>query len=247
MYTSINNQNIYFQKVGQGKDLILLHGWGLDASSFWPVVDLLKDQFTLWILDLPGHGRSDIPKSAFTITDYKNTVMKFIKELKIQKPIILGHSFGGRVTIKLASENPKILDKIILEDSAGISQKSGIQNELLKVLARGVKHLIPNIFNLKELLRLKLYKTLKSDYLDTGLLKETFKKSINEDLTEDLKKISTEALIIWGENDQTTPLEDGKRMYQLIKNSKLVILEGVGHAPHISDPERFALYVKDFV
>lgn len=247
MYTTIANQQIYFQKVGKGKDLILLHGWGLDSSSFWPDVDLLKDTFTLWLLDLPGHGRSDVPPSTFTITNYKNIIEQFIEEQKISKPIVLGHSFGGRIAIKLASENPKLLEKIILEDSAGISTKLGIKNIFFQIIAKLVKYLIPDIFNLKELLRVKVYKILKSDYKDIGALKETFKESIREDLTEDLKKIPIEVLIIWGEKDKTTPLKDGKRMYQLIKNSKLVVMEEMGHAPHITDPERFAKYVSDFI
>lgn len=246
MYTKIGDLNIYYQKAGYGKDLIMLHGWGLDSSSFWPDVDLLKDTFTLWLLDLPGHGRSDTPSKTFTITDYKNIIEQFIKRQKIKKPAVLGHSFGGRIAIKLASASPQLLEKIILEDSAGISAKSGVKNTLFQIIAKLVKYLIPNIFNLKELLKIKVYKILKSDYKDTGALKETFKKSIREDLTEDLKKIPLEALIIWGEKDKTTPLKDGKSMYQLIKNSKLLVMEETGHASHITDPERFSYYVKDF-
>lgn len=245
MYTTINNQKIYFQKVGEGKDLILLHGWGVDVSSFWPSVEVLKDHFTLWLIDLPGMGRSDPPKKDWAILDYAKLVEEFILEQKIKKPILLGHSFGGRITIKLAAKSPHILGKIILEDSAGLSRNKGIKNSLLKIITKITKYLIPNIFNIRELIRIKIYQALKSDY-QHGALRETFLKTIQEDLSNDCKKIALDTLIIWGEKDQSTPLKDGKRMYQLIKNSKLAILEGVGHTPHIKDPERFSYYVKDF-
>jgi len=245
MYTTIKNQQVYFQKVGLGKDLVLLHGWGTDVSSFWPSIEVLKNHFTIWLIDLPGMGRSQPPKKSWTISDYARLVEEFILQQKIKKPILLGHSFGGRITIKLASLNPKILGKIILEDSAGLSRKKGIKNTLLKIFTKITKYLIPDIFNLRERVKIRIYQILKSDY-KRGALRETFLKTIQEDLSSDCQKISLDTLIIWGEEDQSTPLKDGKRMYQLIKNSKLAILEGVGHTPHIKDPERFSYYVKDF-
>lgn len=247
MYIKINQQNIYFQKIGKGKDLIMLHGWGLDVSTFWPVADLLKNHFTVWLLDLPGHGRSDLPKRAFGVADFARLVEDFIKINNIKKPVLLGHSFGGRVIIKMASsKHAKILDKIILEDSAGISQRNKLKNTFFLILAKLAKYGLPNFFNFKNFIRVKIYKSLESDYKDIGYLKETFKLSITEDLTEGLKKINLPALILWGEKDRSTPLRDGLKMYQLIKNSRLVVLEGVGHAPHIKTPELFTCYIKDF-
>ena len=78
-------------------------------------------------------------------------------------------------------------------------------------------------------------------------MKNIFLNTIKEDLTKELPKIKTETLLIWGERDRAVPLKNGKKMYQLIKNSKLVILEDTGHFPHIKWPERFVYYVKDFI
>lgn len=249
MYTSINNQNIYYQKIGKGKNLILLHGWKQDVSSFWGIVDLLKDQFAVWLIDLPGFGRSDNPKTAFSVSDYAEVIKGFINRLNIKKPTLLGHSVGGRIAIKLAAKNPLLLHRLILEDSAGIRPKRDIPKFIFYVIAKIFKFLVPNIFNLKEKIRIKFYKSLESDYLTAGKLKETFTKVLNEDLTDDLPKIKTNTLIIWGEKDPTleASLKSGKRMYQLIENSKMAIIENVGHFPHLENPERFAYYVKDFV
>lgn len=247
MYCEIEGQNIYFLKVGKGKDLILIHGWGTDVSNFWPIVDLLKENFTLWLLDLPGFGRSDLPKKQFTISDFAKTIAGFIKKNNIKKPTVFGHSYGGKVAIKLASLYPNLIDKLILEDSSGIKPKKGIFQILVFPIAKIASLLLPNIGNYKTRLRAKLYKKLESDYKDAGNMKDIFVNTLKEDLTADLEKIQTETLLIWGENDRAVPLKYGKRMSQLIRNSKLVTLEDVGHFPHIKWPERVAYYVEDFI
>lgn len=249
MYIQINQQNIYYQKVGKGKNLIMLHGWKQDVSSFWGVSDLLKDQFTVWLIDLPGFGRSDNPRKAFSVSDYAEIIKGFVNKLGINKPSVLGHSVGGRIAIKLAAKYPDILHKLILEDSAGIRPKRDIPKFIFYSLAKIFKYLIPDIFNLKEKVRVKFYKGLESDYLTAGPLQETFIRVLNEDLTSDLPGIKTETLIIWGEKDPTleASLNNGKKMYQLIEKSKIIILENVGHFPHLENPERFCHYVKDFV
>lgn len=247
MYCEIEEQNIYFQKVGKGKDLILIHGWGTDVSTFWPIVDFLKDKFTLWLLDLPGFGRSDLPKKQFNISDFANIIAGFIKNNNIKNPVVFGHSYGGKISIKLASLYPNLIDKLILEDSSGIKPKKSIFQILVFPIAKIARLLLPNIGNYKTRLRAKLYERLESDYADAGNMKSIFLNTLNENLTADLEKIQTETLLIWGEEDLAVPLNYGKKMYQLIRNSKLVTLEDVGHFPHIKWPERVAYFVKDFV
>lgn len=249
MYIEVNNQNIYYQKIGKGKNLILLHGWKQDVSSFWGVSEILKEKYTIWLIDLPGFGRSENPKSAFSVSDYAEIIKGFIEKSNIENPSLLGHSVGGRIGIKLASQYPNLLNKLILEDSAGIRPKRDVPKFIFYILAKIFKYLIPNIFNIQEKIRTKFYKTLESDYLTAGDLKETFTKVLNEDLTPDLLKIKNETLLIWGEKDPTleSSLANGKKMYQLIEKSKLAIIENVGHFPHLENPERFAYYVKDFI
>lgn len=247
MYSTINGQNLYFQKVGKGRDLILIHGWGADVSTFWPMIDFLKDNFTLWLIDLPGFGRSDLPKKQFTISDFAETIARFIKNNHIKKPMVLGHSYGGKVAIKLASLYPNSIDKLILEGSSGIKSQKTLFQILIFPVAKIAHFLLPDIFNTRSKIRNKLYKKLESDYKDAGNMKDIFLNTLKEDLTEDLSKITAETLLIWGERDRAVPLRYGKKMYQLIKNSKLVVLEDIGHFPHTKDPERMAYYVKDFV
>lgn len=247
MYSEVIGQNIYYQKVGKGKDLILIHGWGADVSTFWPIVDSLKEDFTLWLLDLPGFGRSDLPKKVFTISDFAKIIAEFLKKNKIEKPAIFGHSYGGKVAIRLTSLHPNLINKLILEGSSGIIPDKSFLQILIFPLAKIAHYLLPNLWNTRTKLQNKLYKKLQSDYLDAGWMKDIFLNTLKEDISADLSKIPTSTLLIWGENDREVPLKYGKRMYQLIRNSKLEVLEGIGHFPHIKWPERVAYFVRDFV
>lgn len=247
MYCRISEQNIYYQKTGSGKDLLMIHGWGTDVSTFWPVVDFLKDNFTLWLIDLPGFGKSDLPQKTFTISDFAKIIAEFIKINKIKKPAVFGHSYGGKVTIKLAKDYPFLIDKLILEGASGIKPFKNMLQVLIFPLVKLAGLFLPDIGNYRERIRIKLYKKLESDYKDAGKMKDIFLNTLKEDLTEDLKKISADTLLIWGERDRAVPLKYGRKMYRLIKNSRLVVLEDRGHFPHIKDPQRVAYYVKDFI
>lgn len=246
MFYKFKDLQIYYQIAGSGKDLILLHGWGQDVSTWWGLVDLLKDDFKLWLIDLPGFGRSDNPANPWTVGDYAEVVAEFIKNNKIKKPILLGHSLGGNISIKLASKYPNLISNLILEDSSGIRPKGGIKKTSIFILAKIFHYLVPNIFNLKDKLRTKLYLALEADYINAGNLKGTLVNILNEDLVNKLPGITSETLIIWGENDRSVKLKYGKMMYQLIKNSSLEVIEGVGHFPHLENQKLFTYYVKDF-
>jgi pimeloyl-ACP methyl ester carboxylesterase len=248
MYIKINDNNIYYQKVGRrGKDLILLHGWGQDVSTWWVVLDKLKDDFTLWLIDLPGFGRSDLPKKDLMVQDYADTIQVFITKLKIKKPHLLGHSHGGRISLKVAAYQGHLIDKLILEDSAGIKPKKGLKQLLAYPLAKIFKNLTPNWFHFKDRLKTMLYRYLESDFLEAGPLRGTLDQVVNEDLTLDIKKINNETLLIWGEKDRAVPLSDGKRIYRLIEPSRIEVIDEVGHFPHLENPDRFIYWVRNFL
>ena len=248
MYITVNNQQIYYQKIGKGKDLVMLHGWANDVSSFWNVAQELKEDFTVWLIDLPGFGRSEMPQSPFSVSDYAETIFQFLKEQKINKPVILGHSHGGRTTIKLVAQHPELAEKIILLDSAGIKPKRDGFKFLVYIAAKVFNTIFPEIWGIKKLIRHYFYKNIKSDYINAGKLKETLKKTLNEDLSADIKKIENEALLIWGENDKNveSDLTVARKMYRWILKSRLEIIEGAGHHPHIDNPKMFVYWIKDF-
>lgn len=247
MYVNINNQEIYYQKLGSGPDLIMLHGWKQDVSTFHSVSETLKEHFTLWLIDLPGFGRSENPKTDFKVEDFAQIISGFIKENKLEKPSLLGHSVGGNIAIKFASENGELIDKLVLESSSGIRPKKTLSRKILYLLTKAFKYLIPNVFNIKEKIRHALYWKLESDYLNPGGLKNTLVNILNEDLTRDLPKIKNKTLLIWGAADTQVKVKYAKLMYKKIPSSKLEILENTGHFPHTENPSKFLYYTIDFL
>ncbi len=247
MYITLKDQQIYFQKLGKGPDLILLHGWKQDVSTFHNISEILKDHFTLWLIDLPGFGRSENPKKPFYVKDYAEIVEEFIKQNKLKNPNLLGHSLGGRIGIKLASENPELLNKLVLESSTGIKHEHDLLRMASFGLAKIFNALIPDSLSLKKYLKHKFYKKVGSNYDDAKELKSTFVNIINEDLTPDLPKIKTQTLVIGGELDTSVPPRDQKKMYRKIPNSKLEILDKVAHFPHLENPNKFLYFTIDFL
>lgn len=250
MYLTLQNCQVYYQKVGKGANLVMLHGWGNDVSSWWGVVDLLKDDFTLWLIDLPGFGRSDMgEKKAFTNLDYAQVIKEFIIQLKIDKPTVIGHSVGGRIAIKLAVNFPEVVDKLILEDAAGIKPKQDALKPYIYFLAKAAKYSLPTVFGIKDKFKKALYQSLESDYLTAGVMRETLTNLLDEDLSLGLKDIRVETLILWGENDKTSAstVDMAKAMYRVIPNSRLEIIVDVGHFPHIDNPAMFVYWVRNFL
>ncbi|MBT9151487.1 MAG: Lipase 3 [candidate division WS2 bacterium] len=166
----------------------------------------------------------------------------------LKKFYILGHSFGGRIAIKFAAKYPEKIKALVLVSAVGIKQKKNLKQILLfKIASIGNKFSSCPYYSLSRKIFYKLI-VGKTDYLKvSGNIKETFKKIIDEDLSFYLSQISVPVLIIWGEKDKTTPLKDGYLMKEKIKNSKIEILKGVKHTPHLETPEVLSKKVLHFL
>ena len=141
------------------KNLIFLHGWGLSSEIFKPFYHYLRNDFAVYFLDLPGFGKTPIEKT-MTLKDYADYVFEFLKEKKMEKPIIIGHSFGGAVATKLAIIHPESISKLILVCASAIRQPRR-KIILLKKIADILKPLLPE--KLRRFI-LKLLKLDKTDY-----------------------------------------------------------------------------------
>ena len=122
MIRTINGIKINYEEKGEGELIVLLHGWGSNIKLFANLIDLLSKKYKVAAMDMPGFGESQEPPSAWCVDDYADFVTEFLKAYDTKKVMLLGHSFGGRVIIKLNSrENlPFEITKVILVDSAGI-------------------------------------------------------------------------------------------------------------------------------
>jgi pimeloyl-ACP methyl ester carboxylesterase len=245
----INNLLISYNKVGNGeKALLFLHGWRSEASVWRGVVGGSGQWAvgrSVYAIDLPGFGGSEIPKQPMTVGDYADMVEQFINKLELKDIIIVGHSFGGRVGIKLAAKYPQTISKLVLVDAAGFAmdgKKKSLMNSAAKIAKPFFK---PNFM---QGLRKKIYQTIGAeDYVVTPQLQQTFINVTSEDLTSDMKNIKCPTLIITGAGDLDTPVEFGERMNSLILNSKFLILPNAGHFSFLDQPDKFVKYLNEFI
>ncbi len=226
--------------------LVFLHGWQSSAEAWMGVLSKLKEKnIHLLALDLPGFGKSPLPPAAWGVGDYARVVKNFLLKKELSQVILIGHSFGGRVAIKLAATAPSVLKKLVLVDAAGFRDNS--LNRALKV--RAAEFLKP-LFNLSMFKSLKplLYEAIgASDYGNSAALKQIFIKTIEEDLSVNMTEVQVPTLLVWGEFDYVTPLSFAHRMSKLIPNSQLMILPEAGHFSFVDQPDKFVEAIQSLV
>lgn len=249
MYTNIKGQKIYYEVQGEGLPIVLLHGWGTSLRLYDDVVKYLKENFKVYTLDFPGFGQSEEPSDIWSVYDYADMTEAFLNEMNIQKPILMGHSFGGRISIILGSRIK--VDKIILVDAAGIKPSRGMTYYRKVYFYKTMKLVekMPGIRSLfGDLIDAYKYKAGSSDYKSASqTMRRVLSKVVNDDLQEHLPKITAPTLLIWGSEDKATPVSDGKLMEEKIKDSALIVFEGVGHYSYLEKPHDFKAIVTSFV
>lgn len=237
--------NIAYDIVGKGKQIILLHGWGTSKKTFSSLVEEIKENYEVHLVDLIGFGESEESLKPLSLNDYVLFLRDYINRFNITNPIILGHSFGGRIAIKYEN-NFKDVEKLILVDSAGI-RRTNLKNKIkiikYKLLKKWYK-LINNKTEFQKLLR----NSGSYDYkVATPIMKRTLSLVVKEDLKKQIKKIKAETLIIWGRDDKVTPYKDAIYLKKHIKNSGLVTIDNTGHFPYLESKRRFNIIIKDYL
>ncbi|MCE2401430.1 alpha/beta hydrolase [Candidatus Poribacteria bacterium] len=247
MFTEIDNLKIAYQVEGTGTPVVLLHGWGGEANSFRPVFDKLSRSHQVYALDLPGFGLSEIPPTAWDASDYAKFVSAFFYERNINKAHLIGHSYGGRISIVMAAEEPEKVDKLILVDSAGIIPPRTAKYYMRISLAK-IGHLMRHCGTLGDRLADGIAQRVGSkDYREAGPMRATMVKSVNQNLRPLLPKIQASTLLIWGENDTDTPISYGRIMEEEIPDAGLVILKDAGHFSYLDQLPQFCEIVGNFL
>ena len=225
MLIKIKDININYVRYGDLKKdtLIFLHGWGQNIEMMRPIGDNFQNRFRITILDFPGFGESEEPKEAWTIDDYELMLEEFLKKVNVKKPIVIGHSFGGRVAIRYSARNP--ISKLVLFGSPCIR----IQEEL----SLGVKILkklktLPGLNCLGEYMK----KFIGSrDYKAASpIMRQTLVNVVNEDLSKFAREIEEPTLLIWGTNDTEAPLNEAKELEKIMLDAALITLPGTHYA-----------------
>lgn len=258
LFSEIGGLKIAWQKTGSGKPLVILHGWGSSSKVMMPIAKQLEDIRTSYLPDFPGFGESPEPSSAWGVGNYADLTAEFINREIPDGPFdLLVHSFGARVALKLLSGHPVAsrIDKVIFTGAAGLKPVRSVSFYLKIYTAKLLKLpflLLPGPLREKGLTRLRnttLWKKLgSSDYRQlSGVMRGTFVKSVTEHLDGLLPAIQHEILLIWGENDLSTPLDQAKRMEKNLPNSTLIIMENCGHYAFLDKPKHFTAIARAYL
>lgn len=229
--------NIAYLRRGEGKDLVFLHGYLSCKESFYPQIGYFSRHFRVTAPDFPGFGKSDRIPAAWSVGDYADWLEGFFKEQGIVFPYVIAHSFGGRVALKCLARG--LIDRAVLTGCAGIVKKRTMAYRIRVGGYRLVKRVSPRFaeahFGSRE------YRSL------TPLMRESYKKIVNEDLREEAGRIARPVLYLYGERDKETPLSSGRILHECTAGSKLAVFKGCGHFAHLEEPLLFNLAAEEFL
>ena len=247
----IDGLNIEYTEEGSGIPVLLLHGWGSSFDVYKGIISALRDHCRLVAVNFPGCGKSDTMKEPWTLDDYCDFVIKFMKAVNLNNPIMIGHSHGGRVILKMAASKQVSPPKIVLLDSAGLIPKKSFKQKFRAKSFKAIKKVLtlPVIKNHSEGLLNKARKHYGSaDYnAAPEVLRKTMVSLVNTDLRDIISKITCPTLLIWGEKDTATPLTDAEIIKSLIPDSGLCVIKGAGHYSFCEQPYQAAAILQSFI
>jgi pimeloyl-ACP methyl ester carboxylesterase len=253
-FMQIDNMKINYAQYGNGDNCVLfLHGWGANKETFYPIIKkmLSNQKYRIVSVDFPGFGDSNMPEKPVGTREYSEWIIQFMEKIGLNKVTLIGHSFGGRVSIRIATSRPELVEKVILIDSAGIKPKRKLKNHL-KVLsykfAKGFLKLVYRREKFEREMEQLRKKFGSEDYRNSKpMMRQILIKVVNEDLTEYLQQIKAPTLIIWGDKDSETPIWMAEIMEKTIPDAGLVVFKNAGHYSYLEKPEDFVIIANKFI
>lgn len=249
----VDGLDVHYEQRGQGPLVLMLHGWGSNLNLFSSIAEAISSKYEVISLDFPGFGQSPEPGQPWGMDQFVDFTAKFIAGFGAEQVIVLGHSHGGRVGIRLATDPglPFTVSKLILVDSAGIIPKRGLAYHFRVRTYKAGKALLnwaPLAKLFPDALASFQQRMGSSDYAAASpTMRASLVKVVNTDLQPILGQISAETLLIWGELDTETPLADGQLMEQAIPGSGLVVLPGAGHYSFLDQAWQFRKVIESFL
>lgn len=230
-----NGLNVFYKrKEASGTPIVLLHGWGASADAMDGIYEFLaRRNRTVYAFDFPGFGRSDMPPQTWGVYEYADCIQSLLTDLDVRRPVLIGHSFGGRVALILGAR--KVPSKLVLADAAGLKPK----------------------FSFRKAWRIRRYKAAKrkgktteggsDDYRALPpAMRNVFVRIVNTHLDDLLSAVEAPTLLFWGEKDTETPPYMAKRMHRGIVGSGLIMMRGAGHFAYAERSDVFCAAVQSF-
>lgn len=246
----IDGVNLHYRDTEEEnlRPVIIMHGWGCNVDTVASIENIFKGKMRVLNVDLPGHGKSSEPQSIWGVEEFTAMMEKFIKSLGLVRPSLVGHSFGGRISLLLSSRNN--VDKVLLVDAAGIKPKRSFNYYRKVYTFKAMKHLLMFLLGKKkgmEAVERMRGKKGSADYRNSSpMMRAIMSKCVNEDLKHVMPSIKAPVLLVWGEDDTATPLSDARTMKRLIPDAGLVSFPGCGHYSFLDNPFGFRAAVASF-
>ena len=251
MQIKIQGCDINYEVLGDGNPVILLHGWLATLETMRPIANNLCKNFKVYLVDVIGFGKSQLPEHPLKTDDFGNFLKEFTEKLNIKNPILIGHSNGGRIIINAVGRGLVSAKKIVLIDSAGIKPKRSLTYYLKVAFYKTGKfflNLLPNTKAIKKFKEKIRNHVGSEDYkTSANVLKETMKIIVNEDLQYLLPKISVPTLLFWGSLDTATPISDARIMEKLIPDCGLIEYAGSSHFSYLENINNVNSVLNEFL
>lgn len=236
------NININYEYIDNKNEhtLVFLHGWGQNIQMMLPIANPFTKDNNVLVIDLPGHGKTNEPTYAWDLEKFVDMLHELFKFLKINNPVLIGHSFGGKLSIIYASKYK--VEKLVLLSSPYKVQikKLPLKTKIVKKLAK-----VPGLKQLANYFKKHMGST---DYRNASpIMRDILVKHVNTDTTENCKKINVPTIIIWGTNDNTVDIENAYEIEKLIKDSAVIPYEGMDHFAYFNDPQKTINIIKSFI
>jgi len=234
----IHGLKIHEVVVGDGIPVLALHGWGAHSGLVTPVAERLAPLgYRIYVPDLPGFGESALPPKAWSVRDYVGFTLAYLDHHRLEQVNLFGHSFGGRLGLVLGAEHASRIGKMALADSAGVRPKGSFGSRARLNAYKFTRDRLADagMKPLSDKLRAWYSNHYGSaDFKQTdGVLRETFVKVVNEDLLPYAARVKVPTLLLWGDEDEDTPLSQGKLLEQTIPDAGLVVFKGAGHYSYL--------------
>lgn len=243
---------MHYQSLGSGSPVVLLHSMGSSVWSWSNVMEPLARKHAVYVLDTMGQGDSDKPSRDYTIKDYADSVLDFMKAKGISKTALIGNSVGAVIAVQVAAANAAMVEKLVLVGCPCRETVQERQEALIAFKTRYDDAGIPLPRSLEDLkehfvhVSLELQAKVNEDWAKSGVW--AWKCSIansNFDIVPALKRITARTLVVFGEKDMLRAKEKALQSY--IKGSKRLVIPDAGHLPQVDNPEAFLSPVKRFL
>ena len=251
METTIRGVRVRYEDTGTGQAVVLLHGWGSSLDAYNLMARALEGRYRVVRLDFPGFGGSESLPEPWSLEDYQNATAEFLGQLDLRQPVLVGHSCGGRVILRMCGNGLVKPSKIILIDSSGIRPKPTLRGRIRTAGFKTAKWFLTHGPWKKAaaptLERVRAYFGSADYNAAPPVLRQTLVRVVNEDLKEYLPRLSCPTLLIWGEKDTATPLSDAKTMERMIPDAGLCVIRGAGHFSFVERPGEVHAIVHSFL